>query len=66
MSDVQPEETQSEDPFIGEIVIGITESSVKYSTGPFSLPDVVFWIEVVKQMIMQQVTGANDVIDAGD
>lgn len=61
MSDVNTEEV-----IVGELIISVTESSVKYNTGPFSLPDVVFWMEVVKQMIMEQVTGASNVVAAGN
>lgn len=42
---------------LGTITITVTDQSVQYDTGAFSLPDLIFWMEVVKDMILSSVTG---------
>lgn len=52
------EENAQQDEAVGTVTITITENSVKYDT-QLPLPDLVFWLETVKNMaidsVMQQV-----------
>lgn len=61
MSDVNTgASAPSEDP-IAEIKITINEDKVVWDIGRLTLPDVVFWLDTVKHMIMSQVTGESSV-----
>lgn len=50
---------------VGEIKIIVSKENVKWDTGSFNLPDMLFWMEVVKHMVMQKVVGGSDVIAGG-
>jgi hypothetical protein len=50
MSDVNPDTTVE----IGHINITITDTDMWYDT-EFTVPEVVFWLDVVKTMIMKRV-----------
>lgn len=43
---------------IGHISIKITETDVEYDT-EFSVPEVVFWLETLKAMVLKKVVDDN-------
>lgn len=46
---------------LAEIKIMIKQDKIIWDIGKLTLPEVVFWLETVKHMIMGQVAGGNDV-----
>lgn len=49
----------AEDSTAGQITIDITSDNVKYDSN-LSLPEVLFWMEIVRSMIVQSVTKTSD------
>lgn len=55
LQEAQGESTTPSGPqTVGEIKITVTDQSINYESA-FSVPEVVFWIDVVKQMIVNKV-----------
>lgn len=48
-----------EEQVVGTVTITITDSNVKYDTS-FSLPEMVFWLESVKDIAIKQALEPNE------
>lgn len=56
--------TETDTKVLGEIHITVTDTNVRYDSEEFSFPEVVFWLETLKAMMVTNViTGNNGVED---
>ena len=46
----------SEENKVGDIHISVTDTDVQYET-EFDLPEVLFWLDVLKAMLLKKVLG---------